>query len=123
MPISRIAGCAAAFGMPARRSGGRGSGPADQAARPSPFPVIPEAIALRELRQAECPGRGELPVDVALPRGSIWVLFPERLLQIGRDGDHVSVRMQLAPAGEVWAKLDVDPGGRNDLAGGRSGRV
>jgi hypothetical protein len=45
-----------------------------------------------------------------LTRGSIWVLFPERLVQIGRGGgDHVEVRMQLAPSGEIWAKLDVDP--------------
>lgn len=54
------------------------------------------------------PGR-EIPVDIALTRGSIWVLFPQRLVQIGRGGDHVEVRMQIAPPGELWAKLDADP--------------
>jgi hypothetical protein len=52
---------------------------------------------------------GEVPVDVALTHGSIWVLFPQRLMQIGRGGEHVDVRMQLAPSGEAWAKLGVDP--------------
>ena len=54
------------------------------------------------------PGQ-ETPVDVALTRGSIWVLFPQRLLQIGRGAEHVDVRMQISPPGEVWAKLAVDP--------------
>jgi len=54
------------------------------------------------------PGQ-ESPVDVALTRGSIWVLFPQRLLQIGRGGEHVDVRMQISQPGEAWAKLAVDP--------------
>ncbi|HEV7507128.1 MAG TPA: hypothetical protein VGS07_19720 [Thermoanaerobaculia bacterium] len=53
---------------------------------------------------------GASPVDVALTRDSIWVLFTERLVQIGRGGgEHAGVRMQLAPSGDAWAKIDVDP--------------
>lgn len=54
------------------------------------------------------PGQ-ERPEDVAMTHGSIWVLFPQRLMQIGRGGEHVDVRMQLAPSGEAWGKLAVDP--------------
>ena len=53
---------------------------------------------------------GASPVDVALTHDSIWVLFPERLVQIGRGGgEQVGVRMQLAPSGDAWGKIDVDP--------------
>jgi hypothetical protein len=89
---------------------------------PASKPVVPEAEKVRtiDLLCAEgaryvsfdklsVPG-GESPVDVALTHGSIWVLFPQRLVQIGRGGgDHVNVRMQLAPSADAWAKLDVDP--------------
>jgi hypothetical protein len=88
---------------------------------PTPKPAVPVAEQVRtiDLLCAEgaryvsfdklsVPGH-ESPVDVALTRGSIWVLFPQRLVQIGRGGDHVEVRMQLAPAGDAWAKLAVDP--------------
>ncbi len=52
---------------------------------------------------------GESPEDVAVTRGSVWVLFPQRLVQISRGGDHVEVRMQIAPPGDAWSKIDADP--------------
>src|SRR4051812_2622306 len=52
---------------------------------------------------------GESPEDVAVTRGSVWVLFPQRLVQISRRSDHVEVRMQISPPGETWAKIDADP--------------
>jgi hypothetical protein len=88
---------------------------------PASKPVVPEAEKVRTIdllcaegaryvsfEKLSVPGR-ETPVDVALTRSSIWVLFPQRLLQIARGGEHVDVRMQLAPVGEVWVKLGVDP--------------
>jgi hypothetical protein len=51
----------------------------------------------------------EYPTDVALTRGSVWVLFPQRLVQLSRGGAHVDVRMQVAPLEESWVKIDVDP--------------
>lgn len=91
-------------------------------AKPVAQPVVPEAAKVRTV-DLVCNEKaryvsfdklsvpvGASPVDVALTRDSIWVLFPERLVQIGRGGgEHVGVRMQLAPSGDVWAKLDVDP--------------
>ncbi len=52
---------------------------------------------------------GEQPQDVALTRDSVWVLFPDRLLQLGRSGEHVEVKIHLAPSGIEWSKLDLDP--------------
>jgi hypothetical protein len=52
---------------------------------------------------------GETPVDVALTRGSIWVLFPHRLLQLGRGGEHVEVKIHMAPPDDEWSKIDGDP--------------
>jgi hypothetical protein len=51
----------------------------------------------------------EYPTDVALTRGSAWVLFPQRLVQLSRGGEHVEVRMHVAPLEERWVKIDVDP--------------
>src|SRR5437868_6962384 len=91
-------------------------------AKPLVLPVVPEAAKVQTV-DLVCNEKaryvsfdklsvpvGASPVDVALTRDSIWVLFPERLVQIGRGGgEQVGVRMQLAPSGEVWAKLAVDP--------------
>jgi hypothetical protein len=51
----------------------------------------------------------EYPTDVALTRGSTWVLFPQRLMQLSRGGEHLDVRMHVAPPDEQWVKIDVDP--------------
>src|SRR5258705_7375830 len=82
---------------------------APPAAVPPPVakPVVAEAEKVRTINllcaegaryvgfdKLSVPGH-EIPVDVALTRGRIWVLFPQRLAQIGRDGDQVQVRMQL----------------------------
>jgi len=55
------------------------------------------------------PSQEFFPLDVALTRGSIWILFPERLAQLGRGGEHVEVHMHVSPVEERWAKIDVDP--------------
>jgi hypothetical protein len=86
--------------------------PPKPAPAPAQFPTIDllcsEGARYVSFDKLSVPGR-ESPVDVALTHGSIWVLFPQRLVQIGRGGDHVSVRTQLAPSEDAWAKLDVDP--------------
>src|SRR6266849_4862275 len=51
----------------------------------------------------------EVSVDVALSGSNVWLLFPHRLVRIGRGVEHVEVRMQLGPPDEEWAKLDLDP--------------
>lgn len=53
---------------------------------------------------------GERPADVALTRGSIWVLFAQgRLLRLSRGGDSMSVHTHVLPGGEGWSRLAVDP--------------
>jgi hypothetical protein len=53
---------------------------------------------------------GERPVDVALNRGSIWVLFNSgRVLQLSRGGERMDVQMHfLSGQGEIGA-IAVDP--------------
>jgi hypothetical protein len=54
---------------------------------------------------------GEQPIDVALSRESIWVLFRGgRLMHLGRrEADHLDVRMFFLLADEGWEEMDVDP--------------
>ena len=51
----------------------------------------------------------EYPTSVALTRGNAWVLFPQRLVRIGRGGEQVDVGMHVAPLEERWVEIDVDP--------------
>jgi hypothetical protein len=53
---------------------------------------------------------GEQPVDIALTRGSIWVLFNSgRVVQLSRGGDRMDVQMHFLPGqGEIGA-IAVDP--------------
>jgi hypothetical protein len=52
---------------------------------------------------------GESPTGIALTHGNVWVLFPQRLVRIGRGGEHVDVAMQVAPVEERWVAIAVDP--------------
>ncbi len=52
---------------------------------------------------------GESPTGVALTRGNVWVLFPQRLVRIGRGGEHVDVAMRVSPVEERWVGIAVDP--------------
>lgn len=53
---------------------------------------------------------GQWPADVALTRGSVWVLFGKgRLLRLSRGGDSVSVQTHLLPGDQGWNRLAVDP--------------
>jgi hypothetical protein len=53
----------------------------------------------------------ERPVDVAISRDSIWVLFSGgRLLHLARrDADHLGVQMFFLLADQGWEKMDIDP--------------
>jgi hypothetical protein len=53
---------------------------------------------------------GERPVDIALTRGSIWVLFNSgRVVQLSRGGERMEVQMHFLPGqGEIGA-IAVDP--------------
>jgi hypothetical protein len=52
----------------------------------------------------------ERAADVALTRGSAWVLFTQgRLVQLSRGGDTLSVKTQMLPGGKRWNRLAVDP--------------
>jgi hypothetical protein len=53
---------------------------------------------------------GERPVDIALTRGSVWVLFDSgRLLRTGRGGEHLEVQMQFLPVKAEVGAIAVDP--------------
>lgn len=95
------------------------AGPASAAKTDSPTPKALEARTVnllchegaRALRfdKAGVPS-GERPVDVALNRGSIWVLFNSgRVLQLSRGGERLDVQMHFLPSqGDVGA-IAVDP--------------
>jgi hypothetical protein len=52
----------------------------------------------------------ERAADVALTRGSAWVLFTQgRLVQLSRGGEKMSVQTRLLPGGKRWNRLAVDP--------------
>src|SRR3954454_5093488 len=53
---------------------------------------------------------GERPVDIALNRGSTWVLFDSgRVLQLSRGGERLAVQMRFLPVKAEVAALAVDP--------------
>src|SRR4051794_2514003 len=53
---------------------------------------------------------GEQPVDIALTREAIWVLFDSgRILRTGRAGEHLEVQMQFLPVRAEIGAIAVDP--------------
>lgn len=51
----------------------------------------------------------ELPIDIALTKDHIWVLFRQRLVQLDRKVEKLAVQMYLSPLEEEWSQIDVDP--------------
>lgn len=52
----------------------------------------------------------EKPLDVALTRDYIWVLFaPARVLRLRPAGEGFEASMKLGEVGDVWTSLEVDP--------------
>lgn len=51
----------------------------------------------------------EYPIDVALTKGHIWVLFRQRLVQLERKTERLEVQMYVSPLEEEWSQIDVDP--------------
>ena len=50
------------------------------------------------------------PVDIALNRGSVWVLFDSgRVLQLSRGGERLAVQMRFLPVKAEVGALTVDP--------------
>lgn len=53
---------------------------------------------------------GERPVDIALTRGSTWVLFDSgRVLQLSRGGERLAVQMRFLPVRAEIGAIAVDP--------------
>jgi hypothetical protein len=112
-----LASCASAPAPATKAADAAPAGAAGKANSPTPKATEPRTVNLlchegaRAIRfdKAGVPS-GERSIDIALNRGSIWVLFNSgRVLQLSRGGERLDVQMHFLPSQGDLGAIAVDP--------------